>query len=90
MVMQIKLVVVVVVECLANDVLSGLVLFYSHFLLLCNLSVLWLSVVTFNDESLRQRQLARILYNTSPTPDKRVTRPGRAGNPPRQVNPRIM
>ena len=33
MVMQIKL-VVVVVECLANDVLSGLVLFYSHFLLL--------------------------------------------------------
>ena len=34
MVMQIKLVVVVVVECLANDVLSGLVLFYSHFLLL--------------------------------------------------------
>ena len=53
MVMQIKL-VVVVVECLAtDDVLSGLVLFYSHFLLLCNLSVLWLSVVTFNDESLR-------------------------------------
>ena len=33
MVMQIKL-VVVVVECLANDVLSGLVLSYSHFLLL--------------------------------------------------------
>ena len=33
MVMQIKL-VFVVVECLANDVLSGLVLFYSHFLLL--------------------------------------------------------
>ena len=33
MVMQIKL-VVVVVECLANDVRSGLVLFYSHFLLL--------------------------------------------------------
>ena len=33
MVMQIKL-VVVIVECLANDVLSGLVLFYSHFLLL--------------------------------------------------------
>ena len=33
MVMQIKL-VVVAVECLANDVLSELVLFYSHFLLL--------------------------------------------------------
>ena len=33
MVMQTNL-VVVVVECLANDVLSGLVLFYSHFLLL--------------------------------------------------------